>query len=165
MESEAVRESNDKSISALEEKARQFVTDVLKISFPMERRQHDGSKLLQDIMTAFYTTIPFQSITLIAQSPEARHTPSLNEIVDDVISGRGGLCYTLNVFMKYLLQSLGYNVHHVSSSMLGPPNNINHILCLVCDLCTPGDRYLVDVGVGYPTFEPVSLKFERVPNL
>ena len=136
-----------------------FLTDVLKISSPMERRQHDSGKLLQDIMTAFYTTIPFQSITLIAQSPEARHTPSPDDIINDVISGRGGLCYTLNVFMKYLLQLLDYNVHHISSTVMGPPNN--HILCLVCDLDTPGDRYLVDMGVGYPTFEPVSLKFEK----
>lgn len=51
-----------------------------------------------------------------------------------------------------------YEVHHLRSAIVNPDN---HILCLVTNVHTRGDRFLVDVGMGYPSFEPIPLDFER----
>ena len=58
--------------------------------------------------------------------------------------------------MKALLEALGYKIHHCTSDI---GSSDNHILNVVTDLVAPGDRHLVDVGIGYPTFEPVPLDF------
>lgn len=75
-----------------------------------------------------------------------------------MLSGKGGLCYTLNVFIKYLLDALGYDVSFVSGAIKAPNN---HILVIIANLMKPGDRYLIDAGIGYPTFDPVPLDFEK----
>lgn len=73
------------------------------------------------------------------------------------MSGKGGLCYTLSIFNKFLLEALGYNVHLVGGD-IGIPNN--HVLTVVNDLKKPGDKYIVDVGFGVPNFEPIPVDFE-----
>ena len=136
-----------------------FVPDVLKISNPMEKKAQDPKKLLQDIIVAFYAAIPFQNITLADE--DRWHKPTLDEVIDDVTSGCGGLCYTLGVFMKYLLETLNYEASHVTATMSTPAGYAdNHILCLVTNVETHGDKYLVDVS-GYPVFELISLDFEK----
>lgn len=134
-----------------------FVTEVLDVSCPAERSKSDRFTLLAEIIKAFHGVIPFQSLSLIAVEPKNRRSaPSLEEIKADVTSGKGGLCYSLNTFMKLLLQALGYEVYHVISSIVKPDN---HILTIVRNLQKPGDKFLVDVGIGYPTFDPVPLDF------
>lgn len=84
--------------------------------------------------------------------------PTLEEIKDDCLSGRGGLCYTLNVFMKYLLDALGYKTYFLCSDIFKPDN---HILVIVSDVRAPGDKFIVDVGMGYPNFSLIPLDFEE----
>ena len=92
----------------------------------------------------------------------SRHKPTLEEIRTDVLTGVGGLCYNLNVATFYLLQALGYTASLASatctSSVISPGN---HIIVYITDLVTPGDKYLVEVAVGFPTFRAVSLDFEE----
>lgn len=88
------------------------------------------------------------------------HTrPSLEEIKDDVLSGRGGLCYTRNVFMMHLLLCLGYEVSFLAASIRRSVTN--HILILISNLRKIGDRHLVDVGMSRPGFRPVPLDFRQ----
>ena len=60
----------------------------------------------------------------------------------------------MNVFFKFLLDALGYSTFFVIGD-INHPNN--HILVVVEGLEVPGDKFLVDVGVGLPTFDPVAL--------
>lgn len=89
------------------------------------------------------------------------YRPTLNEIKDDVLSRRGGLCYTLNAFMKYLLEALKYDVHLLMSSMCSNGYD-SHVLIIVNNATKKqGERHLVDVGSGYPILMPVPLNFEQ----
>ena len=67
------------------------------------------------------------------------------------------MCYALNVFSKYLLEALGYDIYWIGSDVGYP---CNHILTVVNNLKTPGDKFLVDVGFGVPNFEPIPIEFE-----
>ena len=58
-----------------------------------------------------------------------------------------------------LLEALGYEVYHVTSSIGNKPDN--HILTIVQNVQKPGDKFLVDVGIGYPTFDPIPLDFVK----
>ena len=60
--------------------------------------------------------------------------------------------------MKSLLEILDYNVHYISSDIRHPSN---HILILLTDLKVPGDKQLVDVGLGVPTLTSIPLDFEN----
>ena len=84
--------------------------------------------------------------------------PTLDEIKEACLSARGGKCYTLNVFFKYLLDALGYNTHFLLGDTLYMPEN--HVLVLVNNSKVKGDQFIVDVGMGYPQFVPVSLDFQ-----
>ena len=53
---------------------------------------------------------------------------------DSVIRGYGGLCYSLCLFMKYLLEALGYDVYFVACNAFSCPGNHIH----------PGSHHIVD---------------------
>lgn len=59
--------------------------------------------------------------------------------------------------MKFLLDVLGYDIHWVIGDVLHPNN---HMFTIVSNLKTPGDKYIVDIGLGIPNFEPVPIDFE-----
>ena len=52
----------------------------------------------------------------------------------------------------------GFDVNLLIASGLGK-NRQNHVMLIVIDVENNGDRFLVDVGLGYPTFRAVSLNF------
>ena len=147
------------TMSMSKQEAVSFVSEVLKIDSPIEKMSGDRFSLLDQIIKAFYATIPFQNVSLISTKLEERiRAPSIDEIKSDVMSRKGGLCYTLNVFMKLLLESLGYEAFHCTSHISLAQNN--HILTIVRNLVKPQDKYLVDVGMGFPTFEAIPVDFE-----
>ena len=82
--------------------------------------------------------------------------PSLEEIKHDALAKKGGLCYTINVFMKCLLEALGYNVYYIAAIVNGA---VNHITIIVANVVTSGDCFLFDPGLGYPNFELIPLNF------
>jgi len=79
--------------------------------------------------------------------------------------GVGGLCGHLNVFMKYQLESIGYDTALVSGSFVRTKIAESHC---IFTLKIPshalkgkydGDRtYLVDLGCGIPLHEPICLE-------
>ena len=135
-----------------------FVTKMLHLPHPDSLFQKDKLGLLSQIVETFQAAIPFQSLSLMAKPLSKRRVPTMEENISEVEAGRGGLCYTLNTFMKILLEALGYTVHHVLSTVKYPDN---HILSMVYDVLFPGDKYLVEVGVGYPTFRPIPINFDK----
>ncbi|XP_046337497.2 uncharacterized acetyltransferase YvcN-like isoform X2 [Haliotis rufescens] len=142
-----------------------FLQDILGMAVPCDGP--DGQPrcdlpFLNNIIREFMTRIPFQSVTLIAEDLEKRHVPSMSEIVDAMFKQHGGVCHSLNSFMFFLLEGLGYDVTlgHAFVYVEHDERHDNHIVVFVQNLVTDGDTFLVDVGFGDPLFEAVSLDFE-----
>ena len=136
-----------------------FVKDVLKISNVERKLSENKCELLFEIVKEFHEKIPFQNYTLIAVPLAKRSRPAIDEIIREVSSGRGGLCYSLNVFMKLLLEAFGYTVHHVVSAVKNLGNN--HIITIAINVRNLGDKYLIEVGTGFPTFQPIPIDFDQ----
>ena len=122
--------------------------------------KEDSLYVLNELIRAFHFKVPFQNIGLLAKSFGTQDIPTLEEIKKDGLTGVGGLCYTNNVFFCNLLQTLGYHTHLVSGTC-NPKHPNNHIATVVNDVAELGDKYLVDVGCGYPTLQAVPLDFEN----
>lgn len=133
------------------QEALDFVSDVLKISISNK----GNLELLNQLIQSFHETIPFQSVTLQAKPVQERGMPTLEEVKAEIMSKRGGLCYTVNTFMKYLLEELGFKVYHAKCSK---KIDYDHIATIAI---VAGLRYLVDVGSGYPTLEAIPIDFEN----
>ncbi len=133
--------------------AEAFVTDVLGLSDVNRKLAENKFSLLCEIVKASQESIPFQSVTLLSSPLHERHKPTFDEMMREMHSSRGGLCYTLNTFMKLLLEALGYSVYHIVGSVLQPENHIITIAIF------NGTKYLIEIGCGYPTFQPIPLNF------
>ena len=108
--------------------------------------------LLKNIVKNFIQYVPFQNISMLS---EPRVRPSPSKIKSDMLSGLGGLCTVRNPFLYCLLKSMNFEVKFVSSTM----NEDDCHISLIVDL---DDPYWVDVGNGYPYFEPIKLGDESV---
>lgn len=108
---------------------------------------------LTRLIRAWLGRIPFQNVTMLAR---ARRAPTLEEIRDDVLSGRGGPCGVMNPAMAALLHRLGYDVCLISGSMQAPDCHIALLLRLA-DV-----DWWLDVGNGHPYLEAVALGDEQV---
>ncbi|XP_038052618.1 uncharacterized acetyltransferase YvcN-like [Patiria miniata] len=137
----------------------QFLECVLQIQSPMESLARDRVSFLRDLIAAFLSKIPYQSVTSIATPKPERRRLTFQEIKFDMMTRRGGLCYEMNSFMKLLLEKLGFEVYHIGCTSFGKTNN--HLAIVVKNLSRPGDLHLVDVGCGHPTFELVPLDFDK----
>lgn len=140
------------------EEAVWFVTEILGIT-DQKNLSEDRLQFLNDLIKAFLRTVPFQNVTLLCQPEEERHKPTLKEIKETIMGGRGGLCYSLGVFAMHLLKALGYEAHLVSGSIRGYPDN--HVIVIVENLTSPGSEHLVDAWTGWPTFQAIPLNFDN----
>ena len=137
------------------QEAERFAAEVLKVPYKAERVKNDPVSLLNEITKAFQATIPFQGISLLSVPAKERSLPSMEQIKEDVLAGRGGLCYTLNTFMKLFLETLGYTASHIAAKVMNPND---HIMTRV-DI--EGKLFLIDVGCGYPAFEAIPVSFKE----
>ncbi len=142
-----------------EKEAVSFVKEVLSISDVERKLSENKYELLCEIVKEFHEKIPFQNYSLIAVPSAERSQPTIDEIIREVRSGRGGLCYSLNVFMKLLLEALDYTVHHVLSAVSNLPDN--HLITIASNVRDHGDKYLIEVGTGFPTFKPIPIDFDQ----
>ncbi|XP_038052617.1 uncharacterized protein LOC119725308 [Patiria miniata] len=148
--------SND-TISLIE--AEDFLESILQLKFPMDRLTEDRAGFLRDVIASCHRRIPFQSVTSIATPKPERRALTFKEIKVDMMTRKGGLCCELNYFMKVLLETLGFEVDHVGCSVFGSLNS--HLSTVVRNLSRPGDLHLVDIGSGYPMFDPIPLVFDK----
>ncbi len=118
----------------------------------------DRLKFLSEIIEAYQSKIPFQSLSLMTEPLSNRRRPTIEESVAEVEAGKGGLCYSVNVFLKFLLDALGYSTYHTKATCMDLDDN--HIMTIAKDVVVPGDRYIVDAGTGFHT-ALISLDFEK----
>ncbi|XP_005112855.1 uncharacterized protein LOC101854469 [Aplysia californica] len=144
------------------DEALSFLKNNLKVRDVEKRLETDRRSLLDDFVVAMQTQLVFQNLRLLSVPKAQRRRQTVEEIKSDLLSGVGGLCYNLNVSAFFLLQALGYRASMVhatcTSSVLFPDN---HVVVYVCDVATPGDKFLVEVGFGFPTYRAISLDFEK----
>ncbi|XP_022099540.1 uncharacterized protein LOC110984053 [Acanthaster planci] len=152
-------ETMSSSDSLSQTEATDFLEGVLQLTAPLEHLAKDRVGFLRDLITAFLGTIPFQSLTAIATPRPERRALTFTEVKANMMARVGGLCFEINHFMKALLETLGFEVYHVGFRTFGKPNN--HLATVVKSLVRPGDLHLVDVGIGYPTFLPIPLDFDK----
>jgi nucleoside-diphosphate-sugar epimerase/NADPH:quinone reductase-like Zn-dependent oxidoreductase/3-oxoacyl-(acyl-carrier-protein) synthase/malonyl CoA-acyl carrier protein transacylase/arylamine N-acetyltransferase len=127
-------------------------------------RFDDQLGLLRAIITGVFEHIPFQNFTMLTRvhtidGAARRCTPTLGEIISDMVSGIGGLCSTRNPFLFLLLKALNFQqVEFLSGTMclpsLGKTRDNMHIALAVR---VGNNRYWVDVANGFPYVKPISL--------
>ena len=139
-----------------QQEAVNFVEDVLKLSSPLSKLRENRTLFLNEIIKAFLS-VPFQNIHLLCEPEAERHVPTWEEAKDSVMRGYGGICYSQCLFMKYLLEALGYNVYFAACNIFGFTGN--HITTIVRGLSSPGSHHIVD-NSAFPTFEAIPLDFE-----
>ena len=141
-----------------------FVQEILGIKSMTEKFDDDRAALLDEIISSFQEKIPFQTVTNVSRPQEDQHLSTMDEIKAPIFSCQGGLnCYDLNVFMKCLLEAIGYDAHLIGCNI--GRNVGSHSATLVHDLTKPGDLHYVDVGVGEPFFQSIPLNFKKESRL
>lgn len=134
------------------DEARSFLDEVLCLDRSWrELLETDREAFLCQLMGAYLSRIPFQSLDVLV----SRAVPSLDEVKRDVLSRAGGLCFTMNVFFKHLLDALGgFDAGFALCTIHG---SIGHGTVLVRGLAGPDELHCVDVGCGYVLPAPLQL--------
>lgn len=132
-----------------------FLTSTLGMQTSVRDRK-PTLELLNDIIRRFQQVQPFQSVTACAVLEEQRHLPTWSEIKEDMFAKKGGLCYNMNLFMKALLNALGYQVDYVSADIA---QTNDHVTVVASNLRGNGSIDFIEVGCGYPTFQAFPLDF------
>ncbi|RUS68546.1 hypothetical protein EGW08_023692 [Elysia chlorotica] len=143
--------------------ALQFARDRLGVVKLDQRLATDRRGALDDITTAFQTRLPFNNLSLMSAARDDRRVwrrPTLEEIKQDILSGIGGLCFSLNVANFFILKALGFNVLLASATIAGRET---HVTVYAQNVERAGDTYLAEASVGYPTFRAICLDCEESP--
>ena len=142
------------------QEAIRFLIDTLRMDEIEEKLQHDKKQLLDAICVSFMRTIPFHNAAFISVPSGSRRTPTVADNIQSVLTGKGGLCWTLNSAMYSILEAIGYNVILVLASA-GERDTNDHAVVVVKNLLKENDSYLVDVGFGEPAFQAICLDFDK----
>ena len=143
------------------EESLRFITNLLGIREPDIQMKTNTWEFLNNLISSIHS-IPFQCITLVEKPLQERRRPSPEEVKSSMLEGKGGLCYTFNLFTYHLLNSLGFDVY-LNSCQCPHRGSIynNHLLVLVYNLRQGGDIHLVDTGCASPTFMAINLDFKE----
>ena len=144
-----------------ESEVHSFLKDKLGVTNVHQRYLEDRASLLDDIIKHFMHVIPFQTLTQVSLPNDAKRIPTLEENIQLLLSGQGGLCWTLNTAMLFVLEALGYEVFPgLCETTFSETTRDDHIILIVKNLRKPGDYHLVDVGMAIPNFRSIPLDFE-----
>lgn len=110
-------------------------------------------EFLRQIVNGIVEFVPFQNLTMLT-APRSR--PTVGTIKFEMLNGMGGLCTARNPFLHELLRHLGFQPRFVSSTMGEPDCHISLIVNI------SNEDWWVDVGNGYPYFEPIKLGDETI---
>ncbi|XP_072035724.1 uncharacterized protein [Amphiura filiformis] len=142
------------------EEAVRFLTDVLKIDSIPGKLINDKAALLDEIINLYQQKIPYHSIIVISRRDQDQRISTMDDIKAQILSTQGGLCYDHNVFMKHLLEALGFEASF-NACDVGLDGVQDHVSVLVKSLVKPGDMYYVDVGSSNPFFQAIPMDFNK----
>ena len=136
-----------------------FLINKLEMSkADLDLLQTNRYTFLECMEDAYTTHIPFQSLSWTAVPLAERKAPTAEEALEDVLSGLGGFCWTLNGAFYIMLKELGYDVYPI----VGNDNNGNmpHMLIVVRNVVKEGDQYLLDMGCVSGGHKTITLDFD-----
>jgi hypothetical protein len=93
--------------------------------------------------------IPFQNFTMLVRP---RASPTWEQIIEDMLSGLGGLCTTLNPFLCALLHRLGFKSVLLPCEMQGVAD-----MHMAVGVSISSSFYWLDCGNGFPYFQPIDV--------
>lgn len=109
------------------------------------------TELLSEIQYRFAATVPYENLDILAGIPLNLTEEGLFDKI--VTRHRGGYCFEVNGFLAFWLRSMGYDVTEYLARYLRGEDGIpmrRHRVLLVT--CADRSRFVVDVGIGQPTF-------------
>lgn len=102
---------------------------------------------LNTLIDRHQSVVPFENLTRIRDFKEkALGFPTLEESLQQIIEGNGGVCWSLARAFKWLLKELGFKTEYLYME----PGH-------VCLKVTLDQEYYVDVGYGAPFFQAMPL--------
>ncbi|XP_068248335.1 uncharacterized protein [Palaemon carinicauda] len=124
---------------------------------PEELLQKNPLSFLKSFVKGYQEHMPFQCVSILAQSKEEKHVPTMEEVVEAGLNLEGGLCFTLNTFACILLRALRFRTVVVDGCYSSLGDSHNHVIVLIRDLRHDGDDYIIDVGSGFPFEDPIAV--------
>ena len=97
--------------------------------------------------------VPFTNIMMLVRP---RRSPTHQEIIEDMMSLRGGPCGHFNPFMNELLRHLGFDSSLVPGWMDG---KLSHMAIIIK---IDADQWWVDFGNGHPYLSPINISSDDV---
>ncbi len=118
----------------------------------VKNSQNDHSlAFLNQIILNAGQYMPWQNISMIENG--LGHIPVFEEIKNNMLSGKGGICMEVNRFMFYFLNKVGYKIQYI---LCGRKNQEKKHIALVVSI--DDTKYFVDFGDAQPYFEAIELK-------
>ena len=122
----------------------------------------DKYAFLERMADAYTKHIPFQNLTHTSVPLAERVPTTAEEAVEDVFSGLGGMCWTLNSVFYLLIKGLGFDVHCINGAMgILPLQEGGHLMLLLKNVVKEGDKYLVDVGYYFDSHQMIPFDFDE----
>ncbi|OQV17279.1 hypothetical protein BV898_08677 [Hypsibius exemplaris] len=136
-----------------------FLADKLNIHLTGPDECRPTMELLQRVCSAHSHAIPFTTVHLYNIPIGERRVETHEEIKQLGLLGVGGLCYSTNVFLHWILAGLGFKVHFQGTRFFNAPD-YDHLLNIV-HLEDDGKRYLIDGSCNTFVSElPLCLDFD-----
>lgn len=127
----------------------------LEIENVDELLEKDKLKFVTDLTRKWLEKIPFTTLKQLSM-PLPRTCPTTpREPCDVVMSGVGGLCGYQAMALYQVLRALGFSCYGALGRVM---DENDHMSVMVRDLQETGDLFILEVGIGYPSFTPVKLK-------
>lgn len=95
-----------------------------------------------------------QNVLMAAVPPEQRAGPTIEQLIENGFSGRGGCCYQLNYFLHLILVALEFDTIVISGTFI-PGIQDCHLMTIV--RLDENEEYLLDVACGNPLDVPIPL--------
>ena len=137
-------EAEENGISLDRDEALIFIRQVLHVDLPGDfSSDPDDSDTLERIAKEFSRRFAFSTLPYLCLPRDRHHLPSAAEVKERDLRMLGGTCYNSNVFLHFLLKTLGFQIHFVMGKFNRAANQ-NHVFSVAH---TPSGRiYLVDAG-------------------
>ncbi len=117
--------------------------------------------VLRELQRIHLFNVPFENLDIHSQTPIELDIDKIHKKI--VSNNRGGFCYELNGLFYELLVSLKFKVKKISARVYdkkkGYSPEFDHCGIIVE---TDGAEFLVDVGFGEFTFEPLKIELNTV---
>ena len=141
------------------DQAQTFVRDFLNVKIiNINEACQENLDYLNQIIAAYVNKVPFQNFSFLSQTPEDQKLPTIQQVIDDVTSGAGGLCWTNNSVMFLILKAIGFTVDLINADV-AERGLKGHTIVVAKNVVRFGDTYLVEAGMGNPTFRATNLDF------